>query len=80
MFLGKINADNNKVLLTALESIKHDGIDGLIEYLYLKDKKKYRLLRTKSDSSFIMLDLFFYRMAGVPPIDDEPNALKVLVH
>ncbi|CAC5373832.1 unnamed protein product [Mytilus coruscus] len=66
MFLGKIDLDNNKILINVLDSIKCDGIEGLTKQLLLHNNRNYRLLRTYSESSFIRLDLLFYRIYVCP--------------
>ncbi|XP_052079193.1 uncharacterized protein LOC127717547 [Mytilus californianus] len=64
MFLGKINQSNNKVLLRVLESVKYEGIDGLIQNLFLPENENCCLSSTKGEHSFIMSDFLFYRLCG----------------
>ncbi|VDI71242.1 Hypothetical predicted protein [Mytilus galloprovincialis] len=60
MFIGKIRPDNNKTLIDVLNKIKCDGIDGLERNLF---QHSDRSLHTQRESSFIMVDLLFYRVA-----------------
>ncbi|VDI79279.1 Hypothetical predicted protein [Mytilus galloprovincialis] len=66
MFLGKIDQSNNKRLLGILDSIKCGGIDGLVDNLFPVENGNHCLLRTKIDTSFMMLDIFFYRVCVTP--------------
>lgn len=70
MFLGQIDLDNNKILINLLDSIKCDGIEGLTTQLFPHDNGNYRLLKTYSESSFVMLDLPFYRIFGCHDVTD----------
>ncbi|VDI72073.1 Hypothetical predicted protein [Mytilus galloprovincialis] len=63
MFLGKINSDNNSILLNVLDRIKRDGIDGLIKQLFPNDNGNCHLLQRNSKSSFIKLDFLFFRIS-----------------
>ncbi|CAC5364715.1 unnamed protein product [Mytilus coruscus] len=63
MFLGKISPDNNKILIHVLDSIKFDGIDGMIQNLCQQNIGHHRLLRTQLERSCVMLDLLFYRIS-----------------
>lgn len=60
MFLGKINQNNNKILLSVLESIQIGGIGGLLTNLF--QHETHRLLYPKCESSFMTLDFLFYRI------------------
>ncbi|VDI40027.1 Hypothetical predicted protein [Mytilus galloprovincialis] len=64
MFIGKIDQNNNKILLNALYNIKSGGIDGLIKKIFSPDYGNHRLLKTKNEASFIKLDYLFYRIRG----------------
>ncbi|XP_052085883.1 uncharacterized protein LOC127723344 [Mytilus californianus] len=79
MFLGKISPDNHKILIHVLESIKCDGIEGLIKQLFSQDNGTYRLLRTYRESSFIMVDLLFYRIHGFHVIVNTLRCLETLI-
>ncbi|XP_052073976.1 uncharacterized protein LOC127711852 [Mytilus californianus] len=61
MFLGKVDQSNNKTLRSVLNSIKCGGIDGLINNLFPSESGNHRLLRTKNETSFIMLDFSFLK-------------------
>ncbi|XP_071142584.1 uncharacterized protein [Mytilus edulis] len=63
MFRGKINADNNKILIIVLNKIKCDGIHGLIHSCFQYENEHHSLLSTKLEPSFIRLDLLFYRIS-----------------
>ncbi|XP_071142580.1 uncharacterized protein [Mytilus edulis] len=63
MFRGKINADNNKILIIVLNKIKCDGIHGLIHSCFQYENEHQSLLSTKLEPSFIRLDLLFYRIS-----------------
>ncbi|VDI35046.1 Hypothetical predicted protein [Mytilus galloprovincialis] len=76
MFLGKVNSDNNTILLNILDGITSDGIDGLTQYLFPNDKGICRLLTTDSESSFIELFLLFYRIGYVDDISNMSQCLK----
>ncbi|VDI82312.1 Hypothetical predicted protein [Mytilus galloprovincialis] len=65
MFLGKINIENSKMLIHVLYKIKCDGIHGLIQSVFLYENGHHRLLSTQLETSFIMLDLLFYRISDV---------------
>ncbi|VDI71241.1 Hypothetical predicted protein [Mytilus galloprovincialis] len=62
MFLGKINIENNKMLINVLYKIKSDGIHGLIHSLFQNDNGHHSLFSTQLEPSFIKLDLLFYRI------------------
>ncbi|XP_076078859.1 uncharacterized protein LOC143048875 [Mytilus galloprovincialis] len=62
MFRGKINADNNKILIIVLNKIKCDGIHGLINSLFQYEHEHHRLLGTQLEPSIFKLDLLFYRI------------------
>ncbi|XP_071142582.1 uncharacterized protein [Mytilus edulis] len=81
MFLGKINKENNKMLINALYKIKCDGIDRLIHSVFLCENGHHRLLSTQRETSFIMLDLLFYRIsdADIGEMNDISVCLKLLV-
>ncbi|VDI49343.1 Hypothetical predicted protein [Mytilus galloprovincialis] len=79
MFLGKINSDNNKILIQVLNRMKNHGIDDLIRNLISNDKDKYRFLYTKETSSFILLDFLFFRICGIGPTTHISHYLKALV-
>ncbi|XP_071126730.1 uncharacterized protein [Mytilus edulis] len=79
MFLGKINQNNNTILLSVLESIKFGGIGGLITNLFQHENTTHRLLYPKSESSFIMLDYLFYRIDKIiTPPTNITSCFKVL--
>ncbi|XP_052085377.1 uncharacterized protein LOC127723014 [Mytilus californianus] len=71
MFLGKINKSNNMTLLAVLESIKCGGINGLVKNLFPNTNENHNLLRTKSESSFILLDILLYRITGTMRISTD---------
>ncbi|CAC5366769.1 unnamed protein product [Mytilus coruscus] len=79
MFLGKVNLDNNKILINVLNNIKCDGIVGLINRLYPQDNTNHNLLRTNIESSFIMLDFLFYSTCGFDSATDLSGCLKALM-
>ncbi|XP_063406946.1 uncharacterized protein LOC134690806 [Mytilus trossulus] len=62
MFLGKINADNNKILINVMYKIKCDGIHGLINSLFQYEHEHHRLLGTQLEPSIFKVDLLFYRI------------------
>ncbi|XP_063438539.1 uncharacterized protein LOC134719478 [Mytilus trossulus] len=63
MFLGTISESNSKILMRALENIKHEGIGGLLMGLFPPDNES-----TKSESSLVMLDCLFYKIANRIPV------------
>ncbi|XP_076083580.1 uncharacterized protein LOC143054456, partial [Mytilus galloprovincialis] len=81
MFLGKINRENSKMLINVLYKIKCDGIYGLIHSVFLYENGHHRLLSTQLETSFIMLDLLFYRIsdADICKMNDISVCLKLLV-
>ncbi|XP_063406947.1 uncharacterized protein LOC134690807 [Mytilus trossulus] len=80
MFQGKINADNNKILIDVLHKIKCDGIHGLINSLFQYENEHHRLLSTQLEPSFIKLDLLFYRTCNTDYADlyNISSCLKLL--
>ncbi|XP_076084638.1 uncharacterized protein LOC143055393 [Mytilus galloprovincialis] len=81
MFLGKINIENSKMLINVLYKIKCDGIHGLIHSVFLYENGHHRVLSTQLETSFIMLDLLFYRISHVDLYykNDISVCLKLLV-
>ncbi|XP_063416238.1 uncharacterized protein LOC134697881 [Mytilus trossulus] len=77
MFLGKINQNNNKILVSVLESIKIGGIGGLLTNLF--QHETHRILYPKCESSFMMLDFLFYRIDRIrTPPTNISSCYKVL--
>ncbi|XP_063407224.1 uncharacterized protein LOC134690970 isoform X2 [Mytilus trossulus] len=61
MFLEKITPDNNTMLLCVLNTLLVDGVERLISGLFpLTNRHNI----SKSECSFIKLDLLFYRISG----------------
>ncbi|XP_071142279.1 uncharacterized protein [Mytilus edulis] len=77
MFLGKVNSDNNTILLNVLYGIKCDGTDGLTKHLFPNDNGS--LLGSNSEFSFIKLDFFFYRICSTSNMLDISQCLKTLM-
>ncbi|XP_076082433.1 uncharacterized protein LOC143053526 [Mytilus galloprovincialis] len=77
MFLGKVNSDNNTILLIVLYGIKCDGIDGLTKHLFPNDNGS--LLGSNSDFSLIKLDFLFYRICFMSNMLDISQCLKTLM-
>ncbi|XP_063405888.1 uncharacterized protein LOC134689849 [Mytilus trossulus] len=78
MFLGKINSDNNTVLLNVLDGITQDGIDGLTKYLFPNNNEMCRLFRNDSESSFVRLNFLFLRTCFVGVIPNISKCLEAL--
>ncbi|CAC5368380.1 unnamed protein product [Mytilus coruscus] len=79
MFLGKINPDNNKILIKVLDSITMNGMDGLMKNLYSSGNENYRVLSIKKECSFIMLDFLFYRICRTYILEKISRCLKALI-
>ncbi|XP_063406041.1 uncharacterized protein LOC134690000 [Mytilus trossulus] len=82
MFLGKVDQNNNKMLLGILDSIKCGGIDGLIDNLFPAESGN-RLLSTKKETSCntCTLDFFFYKTCSLSgPITNEHLPYKLLTN
>ncbi|XP_063408186.1 uncharacterized protein LOC134691551 [Mytilus trossulus] len=79
MFLGKVNSDNNTILLNILDGIKCDGIDSLTNQLFPYSSRSLRVQRTKSESAFIKLDVLFYRILRFDFMADISKCLKALM-
>ncbi|VDI24637.1 Hypothetical predicted protein [Mytilus galloprovincialis] len=77
MFLGKVNSDNNTILLNVLYGIKCDGIDGLTKHLFPNDNGS--LLGSNSEFSFIKLDFLFYRICSMSYMLDISQCLKTIM-
>ncbi|CAC5408976.1 unnamed protein product [Mytilus coruscus] len=73
----KITPDNNELLLSVIDSIKFDGIDGLMNNIFPPDNKHYRLLCSNSEHSLIILDFLFYRICSLLPPSDISHCYKV---
>ncbi|XP_071144229.1 uncharacterized protein [Mytilus edulis] len=68
MFLGKINKYNNNSLLSALNSIKYSGINGLMQNLYHSyncNISCYPPFSETSEQSILMLDLLIYKTSSI---------------
>ncbi|VDI35045.1 Hypothetical predicted protein [Mytilus galloprovincialis] len=79
MFIGKINSDNNTILLNVLNGIRCDGIDGLTNQIFPYKNGSLRLQRKYSESSCFKLDFLFYRIFSVTYITDLSQCLKKLM-
>ncbi|XP_071154877.1 uncharacterized protein [Mytilus edulis] len=64
MFLEKITPENNKMVLRVLNTIQSGGIERLTRNLFLPHDGNPLFVSTKSESSFITLDLLFFRISG----------------
>ncbi|VDI28087.1 Hypothetical predicted protein [Mytilus galloprovincialis] len=79
MFIGKINSDNNTILLNVLNGIRCDGIDGLTNQIFPYKNGSLRLQRKYSESSCFKLDFLFYRICSVTCKTDLSQCLKKLM-
>ncbi|XP_071141825.1 uncharacterized protein [Mytilus edulis] len=79
MFFGKIDLDNNKILINVLDGIKYDGIDGLINNLCPHNTETFPLLVTNSKYLSIRLDFLFYRINALYFMNDISRCLKSLM-
>ncbi|XP_063405890.1 uncharacterized protein LOC134689852 [Mytilus trossulus] len=79
MFIGKVNTDNNTILLNVLDGITCDGIDGLTKDIFPNNNRSSRLLRKNSESSFVKLDFLFFRTCFFPVRPDISKCLKALM-
>ncbi|XP_076083949.1 uncharacterized protein LOC143054783 [Mytilus galloprovincialis] len=79
MFFGKIDLDNNKILINVLDGIKCDGIDGLINNLCPNNTETFPLLVTNSKYSSIRLDFLFYKINALYFMNDISQCLKALM-
>lgn len=70
MFLGKINSDNNTILLNVLNSITCNGIDGLTNIYFRTPMKVVVFFSKNSESPFIELDFLIYRIYFVEVMFD----------
>ncbi|VDI77921.1 Hypothetical predicted protein [Mytilus galloprovincialis] len=74
MFDGTINESNSKTLMCALDNIKRGGIDVLLISLFPLENEIGYLLRTKRESSFVILDCLFYKISNRITV---PNDISV---
>ncbi|CAC5425472.1 unnamed protein product [Mytilus coruscus] len=76
----KIRTDNNEILKHVLYSTNCDGIDGLIQNVRQYDNVNPRLLSNQLGTSFITLDLLFYRISHLTfaRLSDISQCLKLL--
>ncbi|XP_071142284.1 uncharacterized protein [Mytilus edulis] len=80
MFLGKVNSDNNTILINVLDGITCDGIDELTKCLFPNDNGSCSLFRTQSESFLIKLDFLFYRICSYTYMTNISQCLKVLMY